>query len=259
MLAIVLTCDRYRALTEHMIHCYARLWPGHPFRFRVPYQTVGGPESARVEFVHTPLSIKATVLTLLSDLDDELWVYWSIDDKYPIALDVERMASTLRWLSNGAHSSDVSGVLLCRCRNLLRAENLTGSEITDCRGHLLLERRAYHQIWIHQFLRVKVLRHLFQSFPDDIDPPKTMDALLVETAKPGAHRLFVARDNRAVFGESTSRGQITRNCYESMVAQGLTVPEWAAGNDLKEIIMGKMEQHSAQMLMESSESRHARR
>ena len=244
MLAIVLTCDRYRALTEHMMRCYARLWPDHPFRFRIPYQSLGGPESDRAEYVRTPMPIKNTVLTLLSDLDDERWIYWAIDDKYPIALDLGRMASTVRWLSNGTLPLALSGVLLCRCRNLLRDESLTGAKIADPDGHLLLERRAYHQIWIHQFLRVKVLRHLFQSFPDDLDPPKTMDALLLETAKPRAHRLFVVRDNRAVFGESTSRGKITRNCYESMMAEGQAVPEWAAGGEQKEIIMGRLEDRS---------------
>jgi hypothetical protein len=33
MKAIVLTCDRYRALTEHMIRKYEELWPDHPFVF----------------------------------------------------------------------------------------------------------------------------------------------------------------------------------------------------------------------------------
>src|SRR5205809_71793 len=33
--AIVLTCDRWRAITRHVILKYERLWPGHPFVFHV--------------------------------------------------------------------------------------------------------------------------------------------------------------------------------------------------------------------------------
>src|SRR5262245_11358604 len=29
--AIVLTCDRFRAITRHLILKYERLWPDHPF------------------------------------------------------------------------------------------------------------------------------------------------------------------------------------------------------------------------------------
>jgi len=38
MKAIVLTCDKYRVLTEHMILKYDKLWSNHPFCFRIAYQ-----------------------------------------------------------------------------------------------------------------------------------------------------------------------------------------------------------------------------
>src|SRR6187397_1047533 len=40
--AIVLTCDRFRAITRHLILKYERLWPDHPFIFHVPYQELRG-------------------------------------------------------------------------------------------------------------------------------------------------------------------------------------------------------------------------
>jgi hypothetical protein len=239
MLAIVLTCDRYRALTDHMVHCYADLWPHHPFRFRIPYQTLGGPYSFNSQYFRTPPSIKETVLTLLLGLEDEQWIYWCIDDKYPIVLDLQRIEAIMNWLFNSSNDADLSGLLFCRCRSLLRAENLTGEHISDDRGNILLERRAYHQIWIHQFLRVKVLRYLFQSFPDEISSAKSMDSLLLKIQKPASHRMFVTQDNLAVFGESTSRGEITKNCYDSMLNKKLAVHEWPLKENSKEIIMGK--------------------
>lgn len=241
MLAIVLTCDRYRALTEHMIHCYDQLWRHHPFRFRIPYQTLEGASCSNSQYVRTPIAIKETVLTLLSDLDDDEWIYWCIDDKYPIALDLTRIQGAMDWLLRHSDECEVSGLLFCRCRSLLRSDNLTGHHLTDRRGNVLLERRAYHQIWIHQFLRVKVLRYLFESFPDDIASAKSMDALLLDTPKPLSHRIFVTKDNLAIFGESTSRGEITKNCYQSILQKKLLLGQWTLKPCSKEIIMGKLE------------------
>ena len=50
MKALVLTCDRYRVMTEHMILQYERLWPDHPFQFRIPWQELGGKDSPAREY-----------------------------------------------------------------------------------------------------------------------------------------------------------------------------------------------------------------
>ncbi len=65
--AIVLTCDRYRAVTEHMIFQYDRLWPDHPFVFHVPYQELGGVDTEKVKYLPAPSDIKGTVLHLLTE------------------------------------------------------------------------------------------------------------------------------------------------------------------------------------------------
>src|SRR5437016_4718972 len=86
MKAIVLTYDRNRAVTEHMILKYEQLWPDHPFTFRIPYQELAGPANPRHEYIRTPPEIRPTVLQLIAGLDDNEWIYWCVDDKYPIEL-----------------------------------------------------------------------------------------------------------------------------------------------------------------------------
>ncbi len=86
MKAIVLTCDRYRAITEHMILQYERSWPDHPFIFQIPYQDARGTDTTKTNYHKTPEDIKGTVLHLLADVDDEEWIYWCVDDKYPVRL-----------------------------------------------------------------------------------------------------------------------------------------------------------------------------
>lgn len=235
--AIVLTCDRYRSLTEHMILQYARLWPDHPFVFRIPYQETRPTAASRREFVRSPVPIKATVATLLADLNDEEWIFWCIDDKYPIALDLARVRDIALWIGE-LDGSDISGVLFCRCRKMLKREYLKPHAVRDPRGRVYLERTGYEQIWIHQFLRVKVLRHLFQQFPDQISRAMEMDHLKARVRLPESHRLLVSQENLAVFGESTSEGVLTQNCYDSIVASRLPLPEWCSGTTGKRIILG---------------------
>jgi hypothetical protein len=236
MKAVVLTYDRNRPLTDHMVLRYTKLWPDHPFDFLVPFQQE--PPSVlneRVRYVETPKAIKGTVLRLLEDLPDEEWIYWCIDDKYPIRLDPSHERSMYE-LVVGAGGEGMDALLTCRCRDLLN-ERFLMAPITMA-GKVFHERRDYRQIWMHQYVRVKVIRHLFRSFPDDIPNAKEMDLLKKGVAKPADHRLYVTNDCRSAFGESTSRGVLTRNCRESMRTIGVAVPAWGDQVTDEEIIIG---------------------
>ncbi len=234
-----MSCDKYRTLTDHMIYKYEQLWPDHPFHFRVPYQELAATISTdKVEYKKTSPGIKATVLTLLDDLDDEELIYWCIDDKYPIKLNVPRIETIYSWLGKGEASS-FSGVLFCRCRTSWHSNSLTGEQAIDSSGNVYLERKWYSHIWIHQFLRVKVLRHIFRTFPDEIHYAKFMDYFLQEVIKPESQRLLVTRQNLATFGESTFHGRLTQNCYKSLLNNDFALPEWSRRVLKKSIFMGK--------------------
>ena len=239
--AIVLTCDRFRALTEHMIYQYDRLWPDHGLRFLIPFQDDRGVDTRTVKFIRSEPSIKQTVLTLLAEFDDEDWIYWAIDDKYPVILNVPQIMTIRDKL---LVRDSVNGVLFCRCRNLCRPECLNSLEI-DSEGHRYLGRRGYDQIWIHQFLRVKILRRLFSAFPNKIDRAKDLDELKGGPNVPAPELLFVSERTFAVFGESTSRGILTQNCWESIVNYGLRLPSWFRGTTGARVLMGWKEYQQA--------------
>lgn len=239
MKAIVMTCDRYRPLTEHMIGQYERLWPDHSFVFQVPYQDLGGPKSNRIEYTQTPMDIPSSVLRLLDDVEDEEWVYWCPDDKYPIQLVIEKIKALM---AEVLEASEISGLMFCRCRATLGnpALSLYPGERKTAAGEILLERRAWYQIWIHQFLRAKVLRYFFSSMPEDFADAKTMDTLKSDILKLADHRLFVTKKNFAVFGESTHGGQITRNCYASIRKTDIELPEHWQRPSRERITMGRL-------------------
>jgi hypothetical protein len=236
--AVVLTYDKYRTLTDHMIVKYREVWPDHPFQFRVPYQELSETMEG-VEYIKTPPDIKETVLTLLRDLSDEELIYWCIDDKYPVELNLPRIEQMYQWLRQQEPSS-ISGMLFCRCRKMLDNNYLMGDGITDDMGNHYLERNTYEQIWIHQFVRVKVIRELFEAFPDVIPYAGIMDKFKRQIKKPSSHRIYVTKENLAVFGESTSEGIVTKNCYKSILDNGLSLPEWYSEITDKEILMGKL-------------------
>src|SRR5947209_11436212 len=112
----------------------------------------------------------------------------------------------------------ISGLLFCRTRVTLDEPKLTlyPNERVTASGNVLLERRRWYQIWIHQFLRVKVLRYFFSKMPTQLLTAKAMDELKNDIDKPDDFRLFVTKENFAVFGERTQRGRITRNCLDSI-------------------------------------------
>src|SRR5207244_9909158 len=138
--AIVLTCDRYHVITRHMIYHYDRLWPNHPFVFHIPYQEVGGTDTKRIKYFPSPPDIKGTVLHLLADIDDEEWIYWCVDDKYPIELPVDKVAGLI---SHAMRSPHIDGLLFCRCRATLSSPwfTLHPHKTKNLFGDVYLERK----------------------------------------------------------------------------------------------------------------------
>lgn len=237
MKALVLTFDRNSAVAEHMMRRYDAAWPAHPFEFLVPFQDrLRVADSPRRRLICSPPGIRDTILALIGDLPNEEWVYWCIDDKYPIELRtgrIERIAAAIR---DGV-PDQVSGVLCCRARRMLDPRFLSGERL-PLGGETLLRRVGYQQIWIHQFVRVKVLRHLFRDLPRDDMTPPMLEAHKDRTPLPGDHALFVTEENLATFGESTHRGVLTSNCVASMREIGIPIPPWQPQVPAPEVLIG---------------------
>jgi hypothetical protein len=239
MLAIVLSCDKYHPLTDHMISCYVRKWPSNPFVFRVPYQEF--PQSlawkfgSKIELVRTPRNIKKTVLSLLSDLDEDEWIYWCIDDKYLVEIDEAAANKSLEWIGQLDNPMDC-GIMFCRCRKLLDNENLRlGTNVISPFGQEYIQRKNYYQFWIPQFMRAGVLRALFKEFPDSEFVAKDMDTF---TGQEEWLSVKVSIKNYACFGESTMAGMLTQNCSSSLVEAGIDAPGFRVSSH--EIFMGRL-------------------
>lgn len=228
--AIVLSWDRNRVYVEHMVRRYALEWPGHPFEFHIPFQKADQPiAGARCRMIETPPDIVGTVLTLVENFLDDDWVYWCIDDKFPLWLDVPFINRVARVLDTH-QTPDLDGVLFSRVRPD-RAGGTNARAFEAVRIHSdgpdlgrLLLRPDWSRIWIHQFIRAGILRALFTAMPRNLGQAKDMDEAKKHIPLPAGAVLALTRESHAVFGESASRGLITAGCLASMRALKMEVP-----------------------------------
>ena len=158
--AIVLTCQKYVPLAEHMIDRYAAVWPDHPFVFRLPdgaaARKMAPRHPDRVELMPTAEGegrgrFRAAVLGLLEGLADDTWVYWCIDDKYVMWLD-RRAADGVVQAVRNVTDPRICGLCFARTRKLFDSAHVSPERLRIGR-QTFLRRTSYAQIWLHQFLR----------------------------------------------------------------------------------------------------------
>lgn len=232
MKALVLTFDKYKPFAVHMIMCYEQLWPNHPFTFRVPYQSDEVKDyyeskfGPKVEMIKSPSGIVDTMFALSDDLDDNEWVYWCMDDRYPLKLDIEEIEKCKKFIENG-NEKNISGLMFCNNPRIWMPENCFWCKykIRTNDKQIYYRRKNYTMIWNHQFLRVKVVRYFFNLFPRVMKQAKEMDYIKDKAVLPDNQCLYMLDHNIAVYGESTNRGVMLKNCVDSFKAKGLALPD----------------------------------
>lgn len=234
MKAIVLTFDRYRVFTDHMIFTYQRLWPDNPFVFCVPYndaypQALKDKYKEKIELIKAPAPIKETMKTLLADISDEEWIWWCMNDRYLVRIKAGKVNDIYNFVLTINDPAIVS-ISPARVKGSCAADRffIKGSKLVTPDGQNLLESifsksDKLPELWNHHFIRAGVLRKVFESFPARPFSAKEMDYF--PKKKLIGERMFVSEQNLVIFGESTSRGEITANCAVSLKKYGFKIPE----------------------------------
>jgi len=213
--AIVLSYDSNHVFAENTIRSYQSLLPEHHFDFCVPYQQQTTFELDDVTWVVSPADIKGTVLALLQPFEDNQWVYWCMDDRYPKSLLPGEFHQIERLIEEGL-APEIGAILFAPRMfktkadwfNRIRVSSQTGPKLT------LIPRANWSTIWMHQYIQAGVIRHLFSYMPDEIPSAVLMDSYLSRIPLPKTQVLYRTFFNRSVFGESSSRGKPTVNFLE---------------------------------------------
>lgn len=230
-----------------MIHAYEVMWPGNSFNYLIPYQTysedLAHTLGKKATFIKAPEDIRGTVLALLHGIEDDEWVFWCMDDRYPIELDTGKATDVYQFVQGITDPSIVS-ISYSRIRVALDPWREDRScRLKSASGLLFYQKTKWTTPWLHHFVRAKWLRNLFASFPDRDFRAKEMDEFYSEEPLNAEESAYCLDHNIVVYGESTHRGLITKNCLESMQRLGFKVPPNFKHTDM-EIVMGQMGQRN---------------
>jgi hypothetical protein len=231
--AIVLTYDKQVGLAELVVKSYLRLWKECPFQFLVPRNDDHSPHfdfleaQKNVSIVRTPTSMLETMSVLLGGIDDDAWLYWCIDDRYPIEIDQGGIQTVLDFIGSGA-ADGLNGIKLIHWRETAQA---------DRKDICIGDRRFRFQVpystwgfWHHHFLRAKVLKQIFAGAAGNgvTDSPWALNQHFHKLPLiDGFRNIVFPVDGPIVqFGETLLRGGLLANAREALAQHGCPVPDY---------------------------------
>jgi hypothetical protein len=230
--AIVLTFDDHLPVARLVVTAYGKLWPDHPFRFRIPYNGDRPPAwseaEGKIDWIHSPRPIKATMTRLLEGVPDEDWVYFCMDDKVPLEINRSAARRIHRFVL-GLDQADISTVQVTRNNGVNRYIDFASWRFRPRRG-LYFEKVDYHNFYQHQFVRARLLKRVFQSDEVaedftlkkgcDVDRLLGMSPFARKRTLPG-ERAFVPFRNAMLLAESFMAGRVTPACARALRLHGL--------------------------------------
>lgn len=239
--ALVLTYDDNRFCTENMILQYERLMGPETFQFIIPYQenkTIDNRIESEVLFVLSDVSIAQTIAALLRSVPRDKMVYWCIDDKYPIQMDVLAYRSVLNFLRK---EDDIDGISLAMARRLSYGLGLTrkSKKFAGIKEKNFHRRLNFNQFWLHQFIKPMCLEFVFNEIPKELGAAKEMD-YYVGQINENPFKMYVSQENFITFGESTHRGLVTPNLLQAASENRIEVPPSRQVSERGSIIIGEM-------------------
>lgn len=228
MKALILTYDPQIGLADLVVRSYRKLLGRDLFEFRVPVNS----EAARsrighfhcIRFVDTASGIHSTMSALLDDVADDEWVYWAIDDRYPVKIDVEAFVRLHDAIQSGA-LDHANGIKLLRWR-----EELTEQDLQTSAGLFRRQKMCgMFGFWHHHFVKGRVLKAVFL----DEDAARITNIRDLNTyhhlgaSLPCFDRVFVPwPDNLMHLGEPLINDRLTANGLQALREHGCNVPAY---------------------------------
>jgi len=229
--AIVLTHDPQIGLADLVVRAYRRLLGRDLFEFRIPVNGASARARMRghacVHCVPSAPAIQPSMAALLEGVRDEEWVYWAIDDRYPVRVDPGRFLPLHDAILQGTLDR-ADGIKLLRWR-----EPLESGLLSTPAGHFQLQRkRCIWGFWHHHFLKGKVLKSAFLGERAAAAPMvRDLNRLLQEFGWGELEQIYVPCDGPLVhLGEPLLRGRLTLNGVQALQAHGCEVPAYKVRN-----------------------------
>jgi hypothetical protein len=160
MKAIVLSFDRQHPYVELSYRMYMDLWPECPFTFRVPWNNIK-PKSLmgypNIELIQCDKDIRLTMQALLEDIEDNEWVYWCIDDRFPISINVSEMSK----LYNNLHQYEEFYYVRPFSYKYFNKNNTPNTILSKSPQFSIQSNTHEYGYYMHHFCKAHILKTLF--------------------------------------------------------------------------------------------------
>ena len=154
MHAIILSYDKQHPYCELVYRLYMELWPGCPFIFRIPWNNTK-PEylvnKANVELLQCDVDIGKTMMSLLQGLDDTDWVYWCIDDRFPVSIQASKMLNIHKSINTLSEYDYI--------RPYFHPRITPGEYVWD--NYMIQTKQHEWGYYMHHWCKVNMLRRLY--------------------------------------------------------------------------------------------------
>lgn len=230
MNAIVLTFDKQIGFAELVYKSYQHLWPDCPLEFRIPVndrETNASmsyfKDQPRVTLVDTPSDIRSTMVNLLAGIPSSEWVFWCIDDRYPVSLDVPKISSIYDTITAGkAH--DLLAIKLMTWRETLSSK---AQQVGD-QSFRVQAPVGLFGFWHHYFCRAGVLRYFFESghLPMGYRIGDLTKVFHNNKPLPALHHTLVPDENIISLGEPCVNAELTENGLHALQTRNCPIPPY---------------------------------
>ncbi len=233
MKSIVLSCDKYHPMTNHMVLTYQKLWPSNKFQFLIPWNETK-PEwmeekygKNKINLINTPIEFKKTISGLLDGVDDNEWIFWASDDTYLMDI-IEEEANKTHSFVEDISDNNIIGVTFGYIRAV--PHNSDSNQFITYDNLKFIKRTYLTNQWAHQYWRAWVLKYMFDCMDEAPKyKAKAMDGMLSSDNKfwnvLDKGDMYTLNHNVAIWGESTIRGKMAKSCVESFKDYGLEIPQ----------------------------------
>ncbi|GAC13361.1 hypothetical protein [Aliiglaciecola lipolytica] len=226
MKAIILSYDKQVGLAQLVVKTYLDLGV-KCLDFLVPINHVHTKRkfefASNIKCILSKCDILSSMESTLAQCDDDEWIYWAIDDRFPTHIDLSSFDCIYKAIDRGDFDF-ANGVKLINWR-----EKLTGKKVNvEGMSFSLQESTSMFGFWHHQFLRAKVLKDTFFTCNEE----SYNDIRMINNSQHSKKSLsfleniYVSDRNIVELEEPLWDGKLTRNGVEALLRFDCSVPEY---------------------------------
>lgn len=238
MKAIVLSFDKQRGFCQLLYKLYMEMWKDCPLTFRIPWNKENPKyfeDKSNVELIQCDSPIRSTMKALLNGIEDDEWVYWCIDDRYPKQILNSNKLTQLHDFLQTRQSAEFDVVKLYRWKEKLK----------DTEKYILLDKTYRIQVdkyewgyYHHQFCKSKYLKEIFlsESLSQNYSIKEFHSALRTKNLLQNTRVLVPDEDDAIKFGEPCCLSQITPEGEGYLLKYNCEIPNYKKAKQDKKFL-----------------------